>query len=152
MSMQGSIGEKVNNLIYFTLFESYDPNASFNPSLNCVWTDAYTDFSAMDLGAYVSAIVQLSIESLSAAGVIAENPVLLTTDTADLNGKTAYLAAYSYDADYSQLGVDYQATLYTLQTYVSDEAMGTYTFTITTDDLNNIVNLDALMDSIQWKA
>lgn len=153
MSMQGSIGEKVNNQLYFILYDNYDPNANFNNSLNCVWTDAYTDFSTIDFeGEYAPAVIQLTLETMSTAGVIVENPMLLTTDTADLNGKTAYLMAYSYNADYSQLGMDYQTTLYTLQTYVSDEAMGSYTFTITTNDLNNIETLDALMDSIQWKA
>ena len=79
------------------------------------------------------------------------NPMLLSAELSDHDGKAALGVIYSADMGYSGLGVDAQVTLYTIQLYVPDEAFeGSYIITITTDDMDNTQQLFEVADSIKW--
>lgn len=149
--IMGSIVEREENQPFFMLFQDYDESADFNANMNCVWTNAHTDFSNVNIESFGSTVMQMAAQQLNAQGLAASNMTFIGGMMQDLNGKPALAIIYSYDADYSNLGKDYQTTLYVLQAYVSEKEMGSYTFTVTTEDMENIGVLDAMMDSIVWK-
>ena len=84
-------------------------------------------------------------------GVEITNPKVLVAEYDELDDQRALSFVVSMDMDYSPLGLDYQGTLYTLQAVVPIEGVGTYTFTIGTDDLEGAQMLMEIVDSVRWK-
>lgn len=69
---------------------------------------------------------------------------------AQLCGKRALRVVYSNRLDYSALDIDTQYLLYTMQVIVPIETCGTYTFTITAEDLTQCERLTDILNSVEW--
>lgn len=149
--IQGSIVERAENVPFASLYENYDQTAPFNDNVNIVWNSAVEDLSILDPEQTATAIVQATMATYAMSGVEAGNAMLLGAAMTELDGKPALSFAYSCDIDFSGAGVDYQTTLYVGQIIVSEEGMGTYTFTQTVEDLEGTPVLDAMLESIAWK-
>ena len=125
--------EIVSNQPFVMLYQDYDANATFNKSLNVVWSSELLDLAAADPDLYAQQILDVSIM------------------TYEMLGKPMLSFMYKTTMDYSGLGIDEQWTLYTVQVMVPDEAFeGTYTFTLTTDDWSDTRLLMDVSNSIVW--
>ena len=149
--IMGSIGEPVNGQVFAIFYENYDEAAPFNANLNLVWNEDADDLSAIDPVATGNMILQQTCVQVDAMGAQTSNPMLLAATVDSFNGKPALLVAFSYDVDYSGVGLDYQTTLYTAQIIASEEGLGTYAFSETVEDLNGTPILDAMIESVVWK-
>ena len=147
------VGAKSANEVFFYVYGAPDAEG-FTANMNGVWNDAYEDLSTLDM-----ADVKQEIHDQITAAVA--NQTQLKIDNLDmsdpfldkLGGKTAIVAPYVYTADYSGMGVDLQMDLAVIQLLVSDEALGTYTFTVTggAEDQDAMTALCQILDSIVWK-
>ena len=88
--------------------------------------------------------------ALEGQGATVTNPQVLTAGLDEVGSKTALSVGYSMDVDYTGMGVDLQVTLIFAQAIVSEEGLGTYTFTITTDDPTTTQPLVDIVNSTVW--
>jgi len=142
--------EMVNGSPFFVFFEDYDPNAAFNKNLNGVWTEELLDIEAVDPTQFVSMTIATVAQQYESIGIAATDPMLYMAGLDEHDGKQALSQVYSLNLDYTGVGFDLQKTIYTMQAIVPIEGVGTYTFTITTDDMENIPVLMGVMESIRW--
>lgn len=140
-----------DNVPFLMVYQDYDPEAVFNKGMNIVWTEDVLDLSNADPKAYVNEILNYSVQEYSAIGLGVDNVRIYEAEIDALDEKDVLSYIYSMDLDYTPLGFDYQATLYTLQASVPLKGVGTYTFTVTTDDLENSQELIDIVDSVRWK-
>lgn len=138
------------NAMFFILYQDYDENALFLKNLNGTWNSAYQDLTQVDPTATAQTILDTVQAQFAAQGITVSNPTLLMAALDEQDGKPALSLMFSTDLDYSSAGIDFQMTLYTLQGIVSDENFGTYTFTISTDDVEAATPLMDIMNTIRW--
>ena len=143
--------EIVSNQPFVMLYQDYDANATFNKSLNVVWSSELLDLAAADPDLYAQQILDVSIMTYEMLGITVTDPVISFAEFGDMLGKPMLSFMYRTTMDYSGLGIDEQWTLYTVQVMVPDEAFeGTYTFTLTTDDWSDTRLLMDVSNSIVW--
>ncbi len=140
---------KEENGVYFTL-SSPAGEDGFTGNLSCVWSSEYEDFSGIEPQDLLDYVLETFAGEAEGEGLIVTNVEGLNADWLQLGGKKAVAVGYSYDVDYSQLGLDYQTNLMCLSATVSDPAFGTYNFSITTDTAEGLNALAAVMDTITW--
>ena len=95
-------------------------------------------------------IMASAVSALEGQGATVTNPQVLTAGLDEVGSKTALSVGYSMDVDYTGMGVDLQVTLIFAQAIVSEEGLGTYTFTITTDDPTTTQPLVDIVNSTVW--
>lgn len=140
-----------NNVPFLVVYQDYDPNAVFCSSLNVVWNQDVLKMDEATPEAFAQEALSYAALQHSLVGVEITNPKVLVAEYDELDDQRALSFVVSMDMDYSPLGLDYQGTLYTLQAVVPVEGVGTYTFTIGTDDLENAQMLTEIVDSVRWK-
>ena len=147
----GDVAEEIaENEVFFTIYQDYDESKPFLKNLNGTWNSTYQDLTQMDPTATAQQILNSVVVQFTSYGIAVSNPTLLMAALDEQDGKPALSIIYSTDLDYSATGTDLQMTLYTLQGIVSDESFGTYTFTISTDDIESAAPLMEIMDTITW--
>jgi len=150
MAYSGTPSEKpVDSQVWFMLFPAHNVNGNDRINFNVVWTSNVADVTTIT-GAEESykATLQQSVSSQYAAqGITLSSFSVPFIQTQDLNGKTAL--AYIM---ISELNVNGEtATVYQLQAIVSEEGMGTYTFTGSANSMDDLETwIDPLFDSITW--
>jgi len=150
MAYSGTPSEKpVDSQVWFMLFPVHNVNGNDRINFNVVWTSNVADVTTIT-GAEESykATLQQSVSSQYAAqGITLSSFSVPFIQTQDLNGKTAL--AYIM---ISELNVNGEtATVYQLQAIVSEEGMGTYTFTGSANTMEELETwIDPLFDSITW--
>jgi len=144
------LGEKTEGGVYFTLFSTATSEANFTNNLNCIWSSAYNDIKQVKPQDLLDYTVNAFSDQAATQGLIATNVQGIQADLLQLGGLDAVVLAYSYDADYSKLGYDLQASLTCLSACVSDPDFGTYTFSITSGNEAGVTELTAVLDSITW--
>lgn len=140
-----------SNIPFLIVYQDYDPNAVFCPSLNAVWNQDVLDLDAGTPAAFAQEALSYTLMQHNLMGIQTENPKVLVAEYDELDHQRALSFIVSVDMDYSALGLDYKGTLYTLQAVVPIEGVGTYTFTIGTDDLEGAQMLMEIVDSVRWK-
>ncbi len=75
---------------------------------------------------------------------------ILSAELGDVDGKTALIVSYTGEHDYTGAGYDLVTQVYYTQYIISDESIGTYTFTITSDSEEGAGPFIAMMDSLVW--
>lgn len=150
--IDGYISDQVvNNQPFVMLYQDYDESAVFNKSLNIVWSNEVMDLTAVEPATYAQQILDISVATYQQLGITVTNSVLTRADLGDMMGKPMFFYIYETTFDYSNLGIDEQKTLCTIQVMVPDEAFeGTYTFTLTTDDLSDTQLLMDVSNTIAW--
>ena len=144
--MQGQVAEEiVENEAFVTLYQMDDMEDSFASNLNIVWSE-----SVVDLASYAQAIVDASVAMMEQQNVAVANPTVLGASMDEIGGKAALSVMYSMDVDYTNVGLDLQTTLTWVQGIVSEEGLGTYTFTITTDNVDGCQSLVDIVNSTVW--
>lgn len=150
MAYSGTPSEKpVDSQVWFMLFPAHNVNGNDRINFNVVWSSNVADVTTIT-GAEESykATLQQSVSSQYAAqGITLSSFSVPFIQTQDLNGKTAL--AYIM---ISELNVNGEtATVYQLQAIVSEEGMGTYTFTGSANTMEELETwVDPLFDSITW--
>ena len=135
---------------FVTLYQMDDLEDAFSSNLNVVWTEDASDLSAADPAATAQSIVDGVVASLAQQGIVATNPTILAATMDEVGGKPALSVIYSMDMDYSGAGVDLQVNVTYIQGIVSEEGLGTYTFTIGTDNIDGCQSLIDIVNTTVW--
>lgn len=148
----GSLAEEVaSDAPFMQLFQDYDEAASFNKNLTMTWSQDVLDITAAEPQLYADSMLSVAVLQFETYGISVENPAVVSSEIMSLDGKDALVMTYSFDLDYSGTGMDLKMTLYTHQRIIPDEAFGgTYSITVSTDDLENTALLMQIADSIKW--
>lgn len=147
----GQIADEItDNSVFFLIYQDVAEDAQFRPNLNITWVKDVEDVTALDANATAETIVASAVSALEGQGATVTNPQVLTAGLDEVGSKTALSVGYSMDVDYTGMGVDLQVTLIFAQAIVSEEGLGTYTFTITTDDPTTTQPLVDIVNSTVW--
>ena len=147
----GQIADEItDNSMFFLIYQDVAEDAQFRPSLNITWMEDVEDVTALDANATAETIMASAVSALEGQGATVTNPQVLTAGLDEVGSKTALSVGYSMDVDYTGMGVDLQVTLIFAQAIVSEEGLGTYTFTITTDDPTTTQPLVDIVNSTVW--
>ena len=150
--IQGQILEPVSGQILFQFYPDYDATAPFQKSFNCVWVDGYDDLTQLDPVSYAQLGATSFVTALRLQGIVIENEQILNAVLDEHEGKPAMSYVISMDADYAALGLDLKTTLYMAGFAVSDETLGTYAFTISVTNPEDIDPILEMMNTIKWAA
>ena len=143
--------EIVSNVPFAYFYQDYDENAVFNKNLNILWTDEVLDLNTIEPTSFAQNLMEATVDQYEQMGLAPTNASLLIAEFDEQDGKRAFSYMYTITLDYTVFGAAEQYTLYVLQAMVPDEAFGgTYTLTLTTDDLENCQLLLDISDSIVW--
>lgn len=149
--MQGQVAEEiVENEAFVTLFQMDDMEDSFASNLNIVWNESVVDLASQDPAAYAQAIVDASVAMMEQQNVAVANPTVLGASMDEIGGKTALSVVYTMDLDYTGMGVDLQTNVTFVQAIVSEDAIGTYTFTIASDSMDGCQPLVEVVNTVVW--
>ena len=140
-----------NGIPFLTVYQDYDADKLFCSSMNIVWNQDVMDLDAAAPLALARESLQYAMLQHEMVGTKVENARVLNAEYDELDDRRAMSFIVCMDLDYRALGLDYQTTMYTLQAIVPIEGVGTYTFTIGTDDLENCQELFDVVDSVRWK-
>lgn len=145
--------ERVSNQPFMQVFQDYDANALVNKTLNCVWNENIFDIAAIDPAEFARMLKESFPMQMEAAGVGVSACEILAAAHDEHKGQPSLSVILVSLLDYSAFGGPAEYALYTIQTLVSGENIGgSYTFTISTDDIGNTQLLMEIMDTISWKA
>lgn len=150
--IQGQILEPVSGQIFFQLYPDYNEADPFHKNINCVWSDAYEDLTQADPALVAQTAANATFSSLRLQGLALENEQILGAVLDEHEGKPAISYVISMDADYASLGLDFKTTLYMAVFVISDENLGTYTFTISVTNPEDIDPIVEMMNTIKWAA
>lgn len=146
------ISEEITaNEPFITIYENYDENAQFNSTLECVWNEVRIDLAAMEPATYAQSILDSLVTQFTSIGLGISDAAVTDPVYADKGGADMFSCMIYMVVDYTALGIDLKTPSYILLSMRSDDAVGgSYSFTVTTDDLDNCTMLRSIMDSIQW--
>jgi len=142
--------ERAENQPFLMFYQDYDENASFVKNLNVVWNSGVDDITSLDPAAVGQSILDGLTKQFEAMGVAPSKCLLVSAETLDYNGLPAIGIGYTLTVDYSALNNGPVLDLVFVQLLFSDEAFGTYNFTLTTDDIDNSQLLTTILDSLSW--
>lgn len=142
--------EITSNAVFFTLYKNSEEETSFNTNMTLVWTDAVSDLTADAAETYGQAILEAAQTGLEQQGVGVANPTLVGASMDEIGGKAALSVVYTMDMDYSGIGVDLQINVTFVQALVSEDGIGTYTFTIASDSLEGCQPLVDVVNTVVW--
>ena len=143
--------EIVSNVPFAYFYQDYNENAVFNKNLNIVWTNEVLDLDTIEPTSVAQSILDASVVQYEQMGLAPTNASLLIAEFDEQDGKPGFAYMYTITLDYTAFGAAEQYTLYVLQGMIPDEAFGgTYTITLTTDDLEDSQLLLDISDSIVW--
>ena len=134
-----------------TFFMLYQPSESaFTTNMALVWSEAASDLTAADPQTTGEAILATAQTTLEAQSVAVANPTLVGASMDEIGGKTALSVVYTMDLDYTGMGVDLQTNVTFVQAIVSEDAIGTYTFTIASDSMDGCQPLVEVVNTVVW--
>ena len=148
--MIGEINEKEENQVFFVLYPDYQEENLFDNSFTCVWSEAAEDYSQEDPAQIGQEILNQTVAAMKAQHIGIENEMLIAAAMDEHEGKPALAIIFSYDADYTDAGIDLKTTLYTMQSYVSDIDFGSYVFSIVVDHFEDAEQIMEMMNTIHW--
>ena len=147
----GNIADEITDgASFFLIYQDAVAEGQFNANLNIAWSSAYEDLTALAPAETAETMATASASALEGQGVKTANVQVVGASMDEIGGKPALSVVYSMDVDYTGMGLDLQTTLYFAQGFVSEEALGTYTFTITTTDLATAQPLVDIVNTVQW--
>ena len=120
---------------------------------NATVTRASDDSTGGDASSFYgvgAAILATAQSTLEAQSVAVANPTLVGASMDEIGGKTALSVVYTMDLDYTGMGVDLQTNVTFVQAIVSEDAIGTYTFTIASDSMDGCQPLVEVVNTVVW--
>ena len=147
----GNIADEITDgAAFFIIYQDVEEGAQFTPNLNITWSESYEDLTAATPEENATSIATSAAAALEGQGIKVANTQVVGASMDEIGGKPALSVVYSVDVDYTAVGLDLQTTLYCVQGIVSEEALGTYTFTITTNDMTTVQPLMDIINTVQW--
>ena len=143
-------GTKANNEVVLTVYGAQGADG-LTANMNVVWVDEYLDLSTLDLDELGKFMADNSVVGMESIGTVVTDLNIISTEMNEIGGKPAVMTAYTYNADYSALGVDINAPMVTIQALVSEPDLGTYIFTMGAGDMDLVTEMAATADTITWK-
>lgn len=141
----------VSNVPFAYFYQDYNENAVFNKNLNILWTDEVLDLNTIEPTSFAQNLMEATVDQYEQMGLAPTNASLLIAEFDEQDGKQAVSYMYTVTLDYTAYGAAEQIMLYVLQAMIPDEAFGgTYSLTLTTDDMENCQLLLEIADSIDW--
>lgn len=147
--MQYDLADEITDNATFLMI--YQPTESaFTTNMALVWGEAASDLTAADPEVYGQAILATAQSALEAQSVAVSNPTLVGASMDEIGGKAALSVVYTMDLDYSGMGVDLQVNATFVQGIVSEDGLGTYTFTIASDSMDGCQPLMEVVNTVVW--
>lgn len=141
----------VSNVPFAYFYQDYNENAVFNKNLNILWTDEVLDLNTVEPTSFAQHLMEATVDQYEQMGLAPTNASLLIAEFDEQDGKQGVSYMYTVTLDYTAYGAAEQIMLYVLQAMIPDEAFGgTYSLTLTTDDMENCQLLLEIADSIAW--
>ena len=141
----------VSNVPFAYFYQDYNENAVFNKNLNILWTDEVLDLNTIEPTSFAQHLMEATVDQYEQMGLAPTNASLLIAEFDEQDGKQGFSYMYTVTLDYTAYASAEQIMLYVLQAMVPDEAFGgTYSLTLTTDDMENCQLLLEISDSIVW--
>lgn len=141
----------VSNVPFAYFYQDYNENAVFNKNLNILWTDEVLDLNTVEPTSFAQHLMEATVDQYEQMGLAPTNASLLIAEFDEQDGKQVVSYMYTVTLDYTAYGAAEQIMLYVLQAMIPDEAFGgTYSLTLTTDDMENCQLLLEIADSIAW--
>lgn len=141
----------VSNVPFAYFYQDYNENAVFNKNLNILWTDEVLDLNTVEPTSFAQHLMEATVDQYEQMGLAPTNASLLIAEFDEQDGKQAVSYMYTVTLDYTAYGAAEQIMMYVLQAMIPDEAFGgTYSLTLTTDDMENCQLLLEIADSIAW--
>ena len=141
---------KVSDELLAMVYVNYDESKTAQDNFNIVWCN-YDGNSSLSffpsVNEYGSALLDSNVKALKAAGFGVSNDMLLY---AQAEGPIAAFM-YTYDVDYSALGLDLILTQYQMQVTYTLSNDSSYIFTFTSGTMEGLEALTAYMDAIDFK-
>ena len=147
---QLQVAEKTEGGIFFTLLSPATSEGQITNNMNCLWNSEFLDVETTDPQEVLDYTVDGFAAEAEAQGLIVSNVTGLKADTVNVGGRQGIAIAYSYDVDYTNLGVDLQTTLICSSFSFSDPSFGTYIFSVTSGNEAGLNALAGALDSITW--
>ena len=140
----------VSNQLYAIIYVDYDENALVTPTINAVWS---SDNLAQEINLIggmekYADLVQENAKSMYASmGITMSNVSVLMTEWEDNIG----YSLTSCTMDYTGAGVDMVTQLYQMQALFCNLEGGSFIFTLTSNDMNQLITMASYLDTLQFK-
>lgn len=149
--------EEVDQQVLLQMFPAYDEAASFHNNLNAVWisqaVNMVEELGSMTADEWATAQIQATMAGLEAMGVAISNPQILFCEIGEPGEYQQGTMVYSYDADYTGLGLDLKGTVYQEQVYlVPGDVPGTYALTLSGMSIEDLAALEDYFDLLYFTA
>lgn len=142
-------GQKTDGGQLFQLYPNYNQNNMFHRNMVGAWMSqnmadvlaviSIEDFAAMMLDQATAQLAQQNI--------VVTNPQVVETSVTDEYATITF----SFDVDYSGVGVDLAMTMVQKQIYVMKGAAGTYLFNLGAESIEGIDEMMMYFDSVAFK-
>ena len=142
--------EKTSGEVYFSILSPSTSASDFTNNLNCVWGPEKFDLSGVNPQLLLDSQMAGIEGQFEAYGIALTNLNGIRAERIGLGGRDAVILAYSYDVDYTGMGIDLKASLICMSVMVSDPAFGNYTFTITSTNQAGLEEFSTVLDSLIW--
>ena len=136
--------------LFFVLFQMDDTEDAYLSNLTVSWQENPMDVVGMDPAAFAQSTMDDLVDNMERQSIAVANPAVLSAAMDEIGGRAALSIVYSIDVDFTGIGQDQQVTLTLTQRFVAEEGMGTYAFTLTTDDAENCQPLVDALNSVVW--
>ena len=144
------LGTKANNEVLLTVYGEQS-EGGITANMNIVWVDEYMDVSSQDLTEMGKFMSDNTVQGMESIGIVVTDVEVIDTALNNIGGKPAIMTAYTYNADYTGMGVDLNTPMATIQAIVSEQGMGTYIITMGAEDMDRVLELAQTADTISWK-
>jgi len=141
---------KENGQLLFLLYPNYDETAMLHNNINSIWIsdNLLPSLPDLDINAFAQETLVSINQQLNDAGLAATNSQVISAEKDDAG---VILIVFSNDVDYSAAGIDLQATLYQAQYYICLGEKGTYFFTLTAYNPDELAAMFSYVEAIEFK-
>lgn len=146
----GELYEKVDGQEWFIVFPEYNEQDDFNANVNCVWGSECFDLNSIDAQEMADVIAQEYKSMASSFGITCNEAQVLETEYVTVDGVIGLRYLIFVEYDYSDMGYDMVTDLYQRTYQFSLKNRGTYTFSLSAEQLDMIEKMDAMIESIRW--
>ena len=146
----GELYEKVDGQEWFIVFPEYNEQDDFNANVNCVWGSEYFDLNSIDAQELADMLAKEYKSMASGFGIACNEMQVLDTNYVTVDGVIGMTYLLFVEYDDSNMGYNMVTDLYHRTYQFSFENRGTYTFSLSAEQLDMIEKMDAMIESIRW--
>ncbi len=140
----------VSNQLYAIIYVDYEENSLVTPTINAIWTSDNLTREINMIGGmekYAELVQENATSMYASMGITMSDVSVIMTEWEDDIG----CSITSCTMDYTGAGVDMVTTLYQMQALFCNLEGGSFIFTLTTNDMNQLVTMVSYLDTLQFK-